>query len=89
MFQNYIQRCQKQKVTIFITGERVSAEDLGGADLHCGHSGVTDHYAHNDHHALHIARTIVENLNYTPNYDVKFDKPEVCFVKYQILLTFL
>jgi len=58
------------------TGERVSAEDLGGADLHCGHSGVTDHYAHNDHHALHIARTIVENLNYTPNYDVKFDKPE-------------
>merc|ERR1719489_352313 len=58
------------------TGERVSAEDLGGADLHCGHSGVTDHYAHNDHHALHIARTIVENLNYTPKYDVKIDEPE-------------
>ena len=59
----------------------MSAEDLGGADLHCGHSGVTDHYAHNDHHALHIARTIVENLNYTPKYDVKLDEPEVSLQK--------
>jgi 3-methylcrotonyl-CoA carboxylase beta subunit len=45
------------------TGEVVSAEDLGGADLHCKRSGVTDHYAENDEHALQIARRIVANLN--------------------------
>ncbi|KAE8747495.1 hypothetical protein FOCC_FOCC005826 [Frankliniella occidentalis] len=45
------------------TGEIVSAEDLGGADLHCSTSGVTDHYAHDDEHALHITRRIVKNLN--------------------------
>lgn len=45
------------------TGEVVSAEDLGGADLHCRTSGVTDHYAENDEHALQIARNIVSNLN--------------------------
>lgn len=45
------------------TGERVSPEDLGGADLHCRRSGVTDHYAIDDSHALHLARSIVENLN--------------------------
>ena len=45
------------------TGEVVSAEDLGGADLHCKKSGVTDHYAENDAHALAIARRIVSNLN--------------------------
>ena len=45
------------------TGEVVSAEDLGGADLHCKTSGVTDHYAHNDDHALAITRRIVANLN--------------------------
>ena len=38
------------------TGEEISAEDLGGADLHCGKSGVTDHYATDDSHALHLAR---------------------------------
>ena len=38
------------------TGEDVSAEDLGGADLHCSTSGVTDHYAVDDAHALHLAR---------------------------------
>lgn len=58
------------------TGERVSAEDLGGADLHCSHSGVTDHYAHNDQHALHLARAAVENLNYTKSVDVKIDPAE-------------
>ncbi len=47
------------------TGEVVSAEDLGGADVHCRTSGVTDHYAHNDDHALQIARSIVANLNYS------------------------
>jgi len=45
------------------TGEVVSAEDLGGADLHSRTSGVTDHYAVDDHHALAIARSIVGNLN--------------------------
>jgi acetyl-CoA carboxylase carboxyltransferase component len=46
------------------TGEVVTAEDLGGADLHCKVSGVTDHYAINDQHALEIGRQIVANLNY-------------------------
>lgn len=46
------------------TGEIVSAEDLGGADVHCKTSGVTDHYAHNDEEAIDIARDIVSNLNW-------------------------
>jgi 3-methylcrotonyl-CoA carboxylase beta subunit len=45
------------------TGEVVSAEELGGADLHSRVSGVTDHYALDDRHALGIARRIVGNLN--------------------------
>lgn len=45
------------------TGEVVSAEDLGGADLHCKTSGVTDHYAVDDEHALYLARQVVSNLN--------------------------
>ncbi len=45
------------------TGEVVSAEDLGGADVHSRKSGVTDHYAEDDAHALAIARQIVANLN--------------------------
>ncbi|CAH1975932.1 unnamed protein product [Acanthoscelides obtectus] len=45
------------------TGEEVSAEDLGGADLHCSTSGVTDHYAVDDRHAIYLARLIVKNLN--------------------------
>ena len=45
------------------TGEIVSAEDLGGADVHCRTSGVTDHFANNDPHALQLARRIVTNLN--------------------------
>ena len=46
------------------TGEEISAEELGGADLHCARSGVTDHYAVDDDHALHLARRVVGNLNY-------------------------
>jgi 3-methylcrotonyl-CoA carboxylase beta subunit len=62
----------KEQGTIFLagpplvkaaTGEVVSAEDLGGADVHCRTSGVADHYAQNDHHALEIARTAIANLN--------------------------
>jgi 3-methylcrotonyl-CoA carboxylase beta subunit len=45
------------------TGEVVSAEDLGGGDVHTRLSGVVDHLANNDAHALAIARTIVGNLN--------------------------
>ncbi len=46
------------------TGEVVTAEDLGGADVHCKISGVADHYAENDEHALAIARRCVANLNW-------------------------
>ena len=45
------------------TGEVVSAEELGGADVHARHSGVADHYAADDAHALAIVRRIVANLN--------------------------
>lgn len=45
------------------TGEEVSAEELGGADVHSRESGVTDHYARNDHHALQLARQAVSRLN--------------------------
>ena len=45
------------------TGEAVSAEDLGGAEVHSRTSGVTDHMAGDDHHALAIARRVVGNLN--------------------------
>jgi 3-methylcrotonyl-CoA carboxylase beta subunit len=46
------------------TGEVVSAEALGGADVHCKTSGVADHYADNDEHALALARRSVANLNW-------------------------
>jgi len=54
------------------TGEVVSAEELGGADVHSRTSGVTDHYANNDAHALAPARRIVGNLNHrkSPDLDV-------------------
>lgn len=45
------------------TGEIVSAEALGGADLHCRISGVSDHYAQNDKDALNIARQVISHLN--------------------------
>lgn len=45
------------------TGEVVSAEDLGGGDVHTRLSGVADHLAENDLHALALARTAVKNLN--------------------------
>ena len=46
------------------TGEVVSAEELGGADVHCRTSGVADHYAENDEHALALARRCVSHLNW-------------------------
>ncbi|PIS11907.1 MAG: methylcrotonoyl-CoA carboxylase [Bdellovibrio sp. CG10_big_fil_rev_8_21_14_0_10_47_8] len=45
------------------TGEEVSAQDLGGAYVHCEVSGVTDHFAENDEHAIQITREIVAHLN--------------------------
>jgi acetyl-CoA carboxylase carboxyltransferase component len=45
------------------TGEEVSVEELGGAEVHTRHSGVADHYATSDEHALAIARRIVRNLH--------------------------
>ncbi len=52
------------------TGEVVSAEDLGGAEVHTRESGVVDHYAENDHHALGLVRRIVANLNREKRIDV-------------------
>jgi 3-methylcrotonyl-CoA carboxylase beta subunit len=52
------------------TGETVSAEDLGGADVHTRLSGVADHYALNDEHALEIARAIVAGLTAPRRADI-------------------
>jgi len=58
------------------TGEIVTAEELGGADVHCRTSGVTDHYAQNDEHALQLARNVVENLNSPPKTRIDRSSPE-------------
>src|SRR5205807_2420445 len=57
------------------TGEVVSAEDLGGADVHARHSGVADHYAADDRHALAICRRIVGNLNTRKRIDLALAEP--------------
>jgi acetyl-CoA carboxylase carboxyltransferase component len=71
----------KKQATIFLagpplvkaaTGEIVTAEDLGGADTHCRKSGVSDHYAENDEHALEIVREIVSHLG--PRKPALFDR---------------
>jgi len=46
------------------TGEVVTAEELGGAEVHTAQSGVADHYALNDEHALAIGRQIIRNLSW-------------------------
>lgn len=72
----------KEQGTIFLagpplvkaaTGEVVTAEELGGADVHSRISGVVDHLANNDHHALDLARKAVSRLNRTKpvNGDLK------------------
>ena len=55
------------------TGEEVTAEDLGGADLHTRESGVADHYAEDEPEALRMVRNVIENLNINPKQrlDVK------------------
>jgi len=59
------------------TGQEVTAEELGGADVHTRRSGVADHYATSDEHALAIARGIVRNLD-APRPDATWDvaRPE-------------
>ena len=74
----------RQQGTIFLggpplvkaaTGEVVSAEELGGADVHSRTSGVTDYYAANDMHALALARRIVRGLNRVKTINVRLREP--------------
>src|ERR1700733_13263364 len=58
------------------TGEIVSAEDLGGADVHARTSGVVDHYARHDRHALSICRRIVAGLNRDKPLTLELRHPE-------------
>jgi 3-methylcrotonyl-CoA carboxylase beta subunit len=57
------------------TGEVVTAEELGGADVHSRQSGVTDHYAQNDAHAIGIARRIVATLKRPARADLNMRAP--------------
>ncbi|KAG2217672.1 hypothetical protein INT45_006181 [Circinella minor] len=75
----------KNQGTIFLAGpplvkaaigENISAEELGGADLHCRTSGVTDHYALDDEHALVLARRVVGSLNRTKDSQLAVRTPE-------------
>jgi len=59
------------------TGEEVSAEDLGGADVHTSKSGVADHFAENEEDALEQTRNIIATLNYQSKNTSKFIKTEV------------
>ena len=84
----------KEQGTIFLggpplvkaaTGEIVTAEELGGADVHTRVSGVADHFAMDDHHALAIARRIVASLNrakpetvvHVPSEEPLYDAKEI------------
>jgi acetyl-CoA carboxylase carboxyltransferase component len=58
------------------THEEVSPEELGGADVHCRVSGVADHYAHDDMHAIQTCRSIVESLNRPPKTFLDVKPPE-------------
>lgn len=75
----------KGEATIFIggpplvkaaTGEDVTDEELGGADVHNKISGVSDHYAQNDEHALQIVRNIIENIGKRNKFDIGRETPE-------------
>ena len=74
----------KEQGTIFLggpplvkaaTGEIVSAEELGGADVHARQSGVVDHYAEDDAHALYLARQSVSRLNRTNPTSMDLKEP--------------
>jgi acetyl-CoA carboxylase carboxyltransferase component len=58
------------------TGVDVTPEELGGADVHCRISGVSDHYAMNDTQAIEIARNIIENLNTPKKHELDISTPE-------------
>eukprot|EP00002_Diphylleia_rotans_P038881 TRINITY_DN889_c0_g1_i1.p1 TRINITY_DN889_c0_g1~~TRINITY_DN889_c0_g1_i1.p1 ORF type:complete len:570 (-),score=140.89 TRINITY_DN889_c0_g1_i1:441-2150(-) len=58
------------------TGEVVTAEDLGGAQMHCSKSGVTDHFAEDENHAFSITRRIFANLNLQKKPSVTMTEPE-------------
>jgi 3-methylcrotonyl-CoA carboxylase beta subunit len=58
------------------TGEIISAEDLGGAEVHGRKSGVVDHVAQDDAHALHLVRRIVGNLNTTKHVGLDLREPQ-------------
>ncbi len=75
----------REQATIFLagpplvkaaTGEVVTAEELGGADVHCRTSGVADHYADNDEHALALARRCVANLNWRKQGQLQTQPPK-------------
>lgn len=75
----------KEQGTIFLggpplvkaaTGENISAEDLGGADVHAKISGVADHYAENDAHALQLARACVSRLNWQKRGKLAMQAPK-------------
>jgi acetyl-CoA carboxylase carboxyltransferase component len=74
----------RKQGTIFIGGpplveaatkEKVTAEELGGADVHCRISGVSDHYALDDEHAIQICRNIVQNLNTPGKTELETTEP--------------
>jgi 3-methylcrotonyl-CoA carboxylase beta subunit len=58
------------------TGEEVTSEELGGAEVHTRRSGVADHFAENDEHALAIVRSIIENLNREKYVPWTVEEPE-------------
>jgi acetyl-CoA carboxylase carboxyltransferase component len=58
------------------TGQEVTAEELGGADVHARQSGVADHYATSDEHALAIVRSIVRNLHRRKEAPWAISEPE-------------
>ncbi|MBN8555087.1 MAG: methylcrotonoyl-CoA carboxylase [Deltaproteobacteria bacterium] len=75
----------KNQATIFLggpplvkaaTGEEIDAESLGGAEVHCRKSGVSDHMADNDEHALQLARELVSNLNIKKKISLAVKKPK-------------
>lgn len=75
----------KEQGTIFLggpplvkaaTGEEVTAEELGGAEVHTSISGVADHFAENDTHAIQICRNIFENLEHKEKQQLDIISPE-------------
>ncbi len=58
------------------TGEVISAEELGGADTHSRKSGVVDHVANDDEHAIQIVRSIVSHLNTVKKVDLDLREPK-------------